>query len=135
MTGGKGTSEGGGLDFPRASGPPKGSTASLYRKAVEIQPDYGPSHNDLGILVKETGQLDAAVTAIRKAVDVKPEVSRYLENLARALKDQGSIAEASRVWEKIIIVSRREIEAVSNDGRLYNSLAPAAGNSKACSAA
>ena len=45
-----------------------------YEKAIEINSNYADAHNNLGNILKEMGQLDAAEASLRQAIKLNPKL-------------------------------------------------------------
>jgi Tfp pilus assembly protein PilF len=61
----------------------------LLGRALRIDPDYAPAHRVYWIALLQTGQNDAALTALRAACSVlpdDPELHRQLERLEVAMR-------------------------------------------------
>ena len=61
-----------------------------YEKAFAINPDYAEAHNNLGVTLKELGQLDDAVKSYKKALAINPEYAVARNNLDIALEKLSS---------------------------------------------
>src|SRR5918993_200033 len=59
--------------------------AALYRKAIELYPDYAEPHTNRGNLYKDLGELDAAIACYRRAVELRPDLSALHSNLLLTL--------------------------------------------------
>jgi serine/threonine-protein kinase len=80
------------------------------RAAVAIRPGSSQAHVLLGRLLRETGDLDGAVDALRKVVDQSPADADVGE-LARALAPSGRLEEARAAWEKVLAGNPPEYDA------------------------
>jgi Flp pilus assembly protein TadD len=67
---------------------------AAYRRAVTLKPDFPEAHNNLGIALREKGQLDAATAAYRQALALKPDYSEAHINLGNVLREKGELGEA-----------------------------------------
>src|SRR5262249_16641473 len=67
---------------------------AAFRKAIEIPPRLAPAHLNLGLALRDKGQLDEAIAAFRKAIEIDPKLAQAHGNLGLALKDKGRFAEA-----------------------------------------
>lgn len=73
-----------------------------YRRAIELQPDHGPAHLNLGRLLHEEGQLQAAIAHYRLAatsngaVAADPVLAQF--NLGVALADHGDLQAAKQAY-------------------------------------
>ncbi len=45
---------------------------TLFRKVLELNPDYAMVHCNLGIALQESGRIDEAIQCYRKAITLKP---------------------------------------------------------------
>lgn len=69
--------------------------ASHYQRAIELQPDYAPAFNNLGVLQRAAGQVDAAIATYRQALALKGDYPDAHYNLANALLAKGRADEAA----------------------------------------
>lgn len=58
---------------------------ALYRKAIEIRPDFAEAHYNLGVALKDGGSPSEAALHFRKAADLLPHMTEPLNNLGTAL--------------------------------------------------
>ena len=63
----------------------------LLRKALQLKPNYPEAHNNLGVALKEQGDLTAAIASYKKALQLKPNHPEAHNNLGTALKEQGNL--------------------------------------------
>ncbi len=56
-----------------------GVAIEMYRKAIELKPDFEPAYNNLGLIYGERGQYDAALDVFEAAREINPRslVSAY----------------------------------------------------------
>ncbi len=81
-----------------------------YYRALALKPDYSRVYNNLGLLVKEKGDLDSSIALFRKAIElydstvsVSPdELGRMYLNLARAYDEKGAFDSASSAFLKAV---------------------------------
>ena len=59
-----------------------------YEQAIRLYPDYLPTYNRLGPLLKSTGHFDDAVALFEKAVQLYPAYAGAHVNLGMALVDK-----------------------------------------------
>lgn len=62
----------------------------LYRKAVALQPGYAQAHCNIGVIHKERGDLQAAISSYEAALAAAPSFQIVRTNLAIALTDLGT---------------------------------------------
>ena len=65
-----------------------------YRQAIEIKPDCGEAHENLGIALANRGRIDEAIRHFRKAVQALPDDADAHYNLGTALANHGQLDEA-----------------------------------------
>ncbi len=57
---------------------------SIYKKAVELNPDFMQSHNNLAALYEKIGNIEKAIDHYQIATILSPSTSLYWSNLSRA---------------------------------------------------
>jgi tetratricopeptide (TPR) repeat protein len=73
-----------------------------YRRAIEIQPDYAPAYNNLGVVQRAQGRLDEAIRTYEDGLRVRREYPTLHANLAKASYDAGTAQlEAGRLNEAV----------------------------------
>jgi serine/threonine-protein kinase len=72
-----------------------------FRAAVAARPDSSQAHILLGRTLRDVGDLDGAISALRIAIFLNPNRTGARE-LARALAGTGRLEEARGVWNKIL---------------------------------
>jgi WD40 repeat protein/tetratricopeptide (TPR) repeat protein len=65
-----------------------------HRKAIELDPKSAYAHNNLGLALRDQGDLASAVAEFRKAIDLKPDYAEAHCNLGDALRRQGEFQAA-----------------------------------------
>ena len=76
--------------------------ALLLRKEIEQNPNVSITHLNLGVLLKEVGELEEAELSIRKAIELNPNFAEAHNNLGLLLKDNGQLKEAELSIRKAI---------------------------------
>lgn len=56
----------------------------MYRRAVELEPENADAFNNLGVLLAQRGDLQAAMGLFEQAVKADPHHLNALENLDQA---------------------------------------------------
>jgi Flp pilus assembly protein TadD len=92
-----------------------------YRKALEhhqmaimINPNFAPSHYNMGKLYMEMGKLTDAERAFRRAADLRPMWSQAYSGLGLALAKQGRYDLAVRAMHKATTMDAKNQEALFN---------------------
>ena len=70
------------------------------RRAMDLAPDQAESHFNLGLVLRELGRLDEAITSLTRAAEIE-EIPDHLIALATALVAAGRIEEADRWIDSI----------------------------------
>ena len=62
---------------------------NTIKKRLEINPDYAEAYYNMGIALKDNGDLDAAIDSYKKALEIKPDYVGAYFNTGNILKDTG----------------------------------------------
>jgi tetratricopeptide (TPR) repeat protein len=87
-----------------------------YRQAIRIKKDYPEAHYNLGIALKEKGQLDEAMAEYRQAIRIKKDYSEPHNNLGIALKAKGRLDQAIAEYREAIRLKKDNAGAHTNLG-------------------
>lgn len=79
-----------------------------FRRAIAIDAAYVEAHNELGLLLRDTGRLPDAVAELRASVEARPDFYDGHYNLALTLEDMGDLEGAEASY-------RRALEGVTDD--------------------
>ncbi len=90
----------------------------LYRKAIEINPDFADAHSNLGIILRDLGKLKEAELYTRKAIEIKPNYAEARYNLGNILKGLGKLEDAELSYRKAIELKPDFADAHLNLGNL-----------------
>ncbi|MDI6752311.1 MAG: O-antigen ligase family protein [bacterium] len=77
-----------------------------YKKAIEMDPLYGPSYHYIGVILKDERRLEEASNYLEKAVNFRPDNPEYLETLGYLYMDRGKEKEAKACWERMIEIPK-----------------------------
>jgi tetratricopeptide (TPR) repeat protein len=83
-----------------------------------LEPELAEANNDLGTLLAQDGDLDAAIARFRLALAATPEYPDALNNLGYALLLTGRDAEARALYEQALALQPDFPEALNNLGLL-----------------
>jgi len=96
----------------------KGAIPTL-QKAAKLLPNDAEVHNNLGIALAATWQLDDAVLCYRQALKIKPNFAEAYNNMGNALKDTGRLDEAIACYRHAVALVPSYTQAHSNLIYLY----------------
>ncbi|MBL9213046.1 MAG: tetratricopeptide repeat protein [Opitutaceae bacterium] len=91
---------------------------TFYVTTLARNPAAWMAHNNLGNLLREAGELDAARGHFEAALRVRPDLYRVHNNLANVLRAQRQPAEAERHYRRAIELRPDYAEAHNNLGSL-----------------
>ena len=87
-----------------------------YKKALEIKPDYAEAYYNMGIALKDNGDLDAAINSYKKALEIKSDYVGAYFNTGNILKDTGDLEAAIDNYKKALEIKPDYAEAYNNIG-------------------
>jgi len=111
------------LDIPGVV-PGSGVALALqyYNYGLQLDPHHAHLYTNLGSLLKDIGQLDAAINMYERAVKCDGKFDIALANLANAVKDKGRISDAIVYYKRAVEVSPDFAEAVCGLANALNSV-------------
>ena len=101
-------------DYPTAE--------SLIKKAIAEDPKDPSFHNNLGVILRESGHLEEALDCYRQAIELRPEYAEAHCNLGIALRELGQLEDAILALEHTIELDPSFGGAYSNLGNAYNAV-------------
>jgi tetratricopeptide (TPR) repeat protein len=90
-----------------------------YRRAIELDPGHVDAHVNLGRLLHERGELEAAEERYRAALAADPESLTAAFNLGVVLEDLSRTDEAVAAYERTVKLDAECADAHFNLARLY----------------
>ena len=90
----------------------------LFRRAIEIKPDYEEAHYNLANALDRQGKRDEAINQFEKALEINPDFAAAHNNLGTALLNQGRLEAASGQYHQAIEKDPAYAEAHNNLGFL-----------------
>ncbi|EME47710.1 glycosyltransferase family 41 protein [Dothistroma septosporum NZE10] len=93
-----------------------------YNYGLQLDQHHAHLYTNLGSLLKDIGQLDAAITMYERAVKCDGRFDIALANLANAVKDKGRISDAILYYKRAVNVSPDFAEAVCGLANALNSV-------------
>ena len=95
---------------------------NLYRRVLEVNPNYAPAHNNLGVLFQQTGEHQKAKDCFEKALDIDPNYIEANNSLADIYSMVGKYLKAKSYYEKTIEINPNHPHAHNNLGATFNKL-------------
>ncbi|KAI4716774.1 TPR-like protein [Aureobasidium sp. EXF-10727] len=95
---------------------------AYYNYGLMLDSRHAHLYTNLGSLLKDIGQLDAAVEMYRRAIQCDGKFDIALANLANAVKDKGRIAEAIEYYRRAVNANPDFAEAVCGLANALNSV-------------
>jgi len=93
-----------------------------YRQALDLKGDYFEVHANLGSVLVDTDQIDAALSHYRKAVQLRPDIAELHDNLGNALRLSGDADAALAAHDQALQLKPGLLEAYINRGNALNDL-------------
>jgi predicted TPR repeat methyltransferase len=90
------------------------------RRSLALVPDSADWHNNLAILLQESGDLDGAVAMYRRAIELDPGHANAFGNLGVLLRATGKPDEAEASYRRAIELNPAHADAWTNLGILLN---------------
>ena len=87
-----------------------------YKQAIKIKPDYADAYSNMGIALKDKGELDAAIDSYKQAIKIKPDYAVAYNNMGVVLKDKGELDAAIDSFKQAIKIKSDYADAYSNMG-------------------
>ncbi|KAJ5787966.1 Tetratricopeptide-like helical [Penicillium paradoxum] len=111
---------------PEVPGVVAGSGISLalayYNYGLQLDPRHAHLYTNLGSLLKDIGQLHAAIKMYEQAVHCDGNFDIALANLANAVKDSGRVNDAITYYKRAVKVNPEFAEAVCGLANALNSV-------------
>ncbi|KXT17956.1 hypothetical protein AC579_9582 [Pseudocercospora musae] len=93
-----------------------------YNYGLQLDQQHAHLYTNLGSLLKDIGQLDAAINMYERAVSCDGKFDIALANLANAVKDKGRISDAIVYYKRAVEVNPDFAEAVCGLANALNSV-------------
>ena len=95
------------------------SALEMARKAVDVDPSFGPGHYILAEALYLRGEFDAALIAIRKAIEVEPNDALVRAAYGRILGYSGNAEEGVQLLEEASNMGSGQAELLYELGSMY----------------
>jgi len=95
-----------------------GDAILLYRKAIQINPEFAGAYNNLGYLFLQRGQYPEAEVELRRAVELEPTFPQAESNLGLLYLRTGKLDLAERHFNEALRLEPRSGETLARLGEL-----------------
>jgi len=92
----------------------------IFLALTKAHPDLGGPHANLGIVYRQSGRLDPAVTELELAVKCNPQQPVYWNQLGIAYRQQGQFAKAREAYEHATAIDPGYAAPILNLGILFD---------------
>ena len=94
-------------------GAPADDVVAAFRAAIRIRPDYAEAHNNLGLVLIQSGNDEEGIAALREAVRLAPAYAEARTNLGAALTPTDAEA-AIKELEEAVRLAPGSVKALFN---------------------
>ena len=95
-----------------------------YKQALKINPDYADAYYNMGIALKDKGDLEAAIDNYKQALKIKPDYAEAYYSMGNALKDNGDPEAAIDSYKQALKIEPNYAKAKANLVELLTSYIP-----------
>jgi len=92
---------------------------SLYRKIIELKPDWSTAYNNLGVVYKEKGAYEEAIFNFNKVLEIDPSANWAYYNRGIAYGEKGLYELAISDFNKALAINSMVAEVYSSRGFAY----------------
>ena len=86
----------------------KDEAITQLRKAVDIEPNFGEAHDQLGNLLASKGDTKGAMRHLKKALEINPNLPGGHMYLGKLLSADGKKEEAAKHFEKALLIAAEQ---------------------------
>ena len=95
-----------------------------YKQALKIKPDYADTYYNMGIALKDKGDLEAAIESYKQALKIKPDYADAHNNMGNALRDKGDLEAAIESYKQALKINPDYAEAKADLVKLLTTYIP-----------
>jgi tetratricopeptide (TPR) repeat protein len=96
--------------------------ASLFGRAVAVDPDNAFAHNNRGNTFKDLGRLEEALGSFERALEINPNYAEAYSNRGNALKDLGRFGHALASYDRALRIKPDNAVTHNNRGMVLQDL-------------
>ena len=108
---------------------------ALYRRALELNPDFAEAHNNLGNALRKLGKFDEAVVCLHRALELQPNFAEVYFNLGITFHEQRHLDKAVACYRRALELKPDFAEAHSDLGSALEQIGDLRGSEDAFRAA
>jgi tetratricopeptide (TPR) repeat protein len=87
-----------------------------FGKAIALNPRFPDAHSNMGIVLHDQGELDAAIASFQKALELRPDFAIAHFNIGKVLHDQGQLDAAIASFRNALKITPDYADAYINLG-------------------
>ena len=91
-----------------------------YKKALKIMPNYAEAYFNMGIALKNKGDLEAAIDSYKMALKIKPDYVDVFYNMGNTLKEKGDLEASITSFKMTLKIKPDHTDAYYNMGIAQN---------------
>ncbi len=95
------------------------SAVHYYNKSIEINPNYAPSHSNLGATYKVMKKYDLALNSYDSAIQIDPNFTEAYNNIGLLLKQFNKLDDALKYFIKAFEIDNNNVLPLNNIGLIY----------------
>ena len=88
--------------------------AEHFMRALSLNPNFAPAHNNLGMAWQEMGRVEESLVEFAEAARLQPRFASPLLNQASALRQLGRLTEATAPYEELLRIKPGDVETRNN---------------------
>jgi len=95
---------------------------NLYKKTLAINPLHLDAYNNLGIVLKELGDIDESIICFRKVIEINPSNIFGYFNLGLAYKEKSDYKKATLCFSQVVKINPNHYSALNNLGIIFKEI-------------
>jgi len=95
------------------------SPERFWRQTALVSPDSPRSHNNMGDVYSQEGNIQGAIKEFTRAIEIKPDYADAYHNLATTYYSQGNVKEAVKLYQQATSLNPELFESYFNLGIIY----------------
>ena len=90
-----------------------------YKQMLRIKPDYAEAYYNMGVALKNKGNLEAAIDSYRQAHKIKPDYADAFNNIGNIFKDKGNPEAAIDSYRQALKIKPDYVDVYINTCEAY----------------